>query len=341
MLRALAEGPARLGQRIVLLTRPGVKLPELPPEIRVARRRVPASALGRAVAEGAAVRAAAAELGCGCLLQESLPVPAVKGLAVVTTVHDLRPLHPELPGSSWLRVKLAPRLVRASFARSRALVAVSGFTRAEGVAFAPEFEPRWSVVPNAADHLPLHARPRRRDGGLVLFVGHLEERKGADVLLRAFVELARQVPESRLRFAGSGPLTASLRAGARAAGLSGRVAVEPARGDAELCQLYAEAALLAVPSRYEGFGIPVLEAARLGCPVVCARAAALPEVAGAAAAYVDGFEPAAWALQLRRLLADPAERDRLAAAGRARAAESSWERSARQLWSVVAPIVEA
>ena len=85
---------------------------------------------------------------------------------------------------------------------------------------------------------------------------------------------------------------------------------------AELVWLYQHARLLCFPSLFEGFGIPVVEAMRLGTPVVCAAATSLPEIAGRAALYFDPHRPEEIARVLARLWQDPALRDRLAAHGR-------------------------
>jgi alpha-1,3-rhamnosyl/mannosyltransferase len=101
-------------------------------------------------------------------------------------------------------------------------------------------------------------------------------------------------------------------------------------GDDELACLYSGALALVFVSSYEGFGLPVLEAMACGCPVVCSRAASLPEVAGGAALYVDDpTDTAGLAAALGRVAGDPGYRDELAAAGRERAARFSWERTAR------------
>ncbi|MCX5793005.1 MAG: glycosyltransferase family 1 protein [Elusimicrobia bacterium] len=100
--------------------------------------------------------------------------------------------------------------------------------------------------------------------------------------------------------------------------------------DAELGALYNLAVLFAYPSRYEGFGLPPLEAMACGCPVVVSRAASLPEVCGGAAVYVDPLDTESIAEGLRKVAQDEPLRKTMRAAGLERARLFSWESSARE-----------
>ncbi len=97
----------------------------------------------------------------------------------------------------------------------------------------------------------------------------------------------------------------------------------------DLPALYSGAELFVMPSLIEGFGLPVLEAMACGAPVACARSSSLPEVAGHAAVYFDPKDTGAMAQSLARLLRNPGYRKLLGERGRARAAQLSWERTAR------------
>jgi glycosyltransferase involved in cell wall biosynthesis len=105
--------------------------------------------------------------------------------------------------------------------------------------------------------------------------------------------------------------------------------------DAELRALYENALCLIFPSRYEGFGIPPLEAMWCGCPVLASRAGAVPEVCGDAALWFDAEGPATPAAALMRLLDEPGLADRLRDAGRARAQLYSWDTAAARLLELI------
>jgi glycosyltransferase involved in cell wall biosynthesis len=225
------------------------------------------------------------------------------------------------------RATIGPALRRAG-----ALLCISEATRHDLLAHRPAVAARAHVTPLAADasfaeqvQQPGHPALTRR---YVLAVGTLEPRKNLERLIGAWRRLPAPLREGRT-LALVGPRgwdDAPILAAARAAGaqLLGSVS------DAELRALYAGADAFVYPSLYEGFGLPVLEAMAAGAPVLTSNVSSLPEVAGDAALLVDPRDEAAIASGLERLLVDVALAERLRSAGRVRAAEFSWARTARE-----------
>lgn len=224
------------------------------------------------------------------------------------------------------RATLAPAVRRAA-----ALICISEATRRDLVARHPAAASKAVVTPLAASGaLAAPAAPDavRAKHGLhrpfVLAAGTVEPRKNLVGLMDAWAGLEG---DAELVLVGPpGWETEGIVRRARA----DRVRMLGFVPDDELAALYGLCAVFAYPSLYEGFGLPVLEAMACGAPVVTSNLSSLPEVAGDAAILVDPRDPAALRGALARLLADPAERARLAAAGRERAATFTWERTARK-----------
>lgn len=171
----------------------------------------------------------------------------------------------------------------------------------------------------------------------VLSVCSLVPRKNIDGLLRAFAQLVEQhdLPHSLALAGKSGWKAEQLRALADELGIGKRVRFLGFVPDADLVQLYNQATLFVYPSKYEGFGLPLLEAMSCGVPVVTANRSATAEVAGAAAVLVDPYCVADLAQGMYRALTDGALRDRLISAGHARAAAHSWARMAEEICEFV------
>jgi glycosyltransferase involved in cell wall biosynthesis len=171
------------------------------------------------------------------------------------------------------------------------------------------------------------------DAPYALFVGGIEPRKNLETLSRAF---GRVPAPARLVIAG-GPVRwdpgESDRLDAAVAALSpdarGRVIRTGYVSEPDKVALLSGATLLAYPSRYEGFGFPVLEGFAAGLPVVTSNVSALPEVAGDAAALVDPDDAEEIGIELTRLFEDEDLRNVLRAAGHARVAGFTWEATAR------------
>lgn len=111
--------------------------------------------------------------------------------------------------------------------------------------------------------------------------------------------------------------------------------------EAELARLYSTAQALLIPSFYEGFGLPALEAMACGTPVLASKDAALMEVCGGAALHIDVNDASGWSEAIRAVLSQPELWQRLSEAGRARAREFTWERTARQTFAVYEEAIRA
>lgn len=250
--------------------------------------------------------------------------------AIVPTIHDLAPML-SVDGRWWkvLKRARAARRYRQSAAAAHHILTGASVARDEIVARLGVSVDHVSVVPHAADEF------RRGDdqvaadallarlgvhGAFLLAIGSRERRKNLPVLFHAMDRLAALGTPVPLVLCGGAVAPGSPPAWLRRAGFV---------TDAELGGLYARASALVVPSRYEGFGLPVLEALTAGGAVVCADASTLPEVAGDAALYFPPDDSEALAAQLHRLLQDPEVGRVLRERGRARAGAYSWQRAAQ------------
>lgn len=258
--------------------------------------------------------------------------PAYRGPAVVT-VHDIsydeRPdLEERLDG--FLLRRLVPRSLR----RATRIITVSEWSK-ERLVTRYGLEPdRVAVTANGVDAAFTPDGARHQGDPYILFVGALRPRKDPVTVLEA---LALLDPGLRLVMIGP-PKGEQARVGETIArlGLARRVEVLGHVGQEELAAYYRGAACLVLPSLYEGFGLPVLEAMACGTPVVATSVTSIPEIAGGAAVLVPPRDPEAVADGIRRALDD---RPRLVAAGLERATHYSWAETARRTLSVYGEVI--
>jgi len=256
--------------------------------------------------------------------------------ARVTTVHDLH--YRLVPDAHFGLRGLGMRvLVPAAVRRSRRVIVDAASTRADLVRHLHTPEAKIDVVPLAANpatgvgatgETVLRERLGLGERRVVLSVSAKRPHKN----LMRLLDAVAAIPAGRrplLVLPGyPTPHEDELRERSRAIGIEQDVVFLGWVAAADLEGLYALAALVAFPSLYEGFGLPVLEAMGRGVPVVTSDRSSLPEVAGDAALLVDPEDPAAIGAAIERVLGDDDLAARLGAAGRGRAAAFSWERTA-------------
>ena len=267
----------------------------------------------------------------------ALPTAGARGTALVLTVHDL--VAELFPRALSLRHRLALRRTFRSAAAASRVITVSETTRRDLLARHPLPPERVVAIPNGVSSGFGDRGASVVSTGLprpfLLYVGGLDLLKNVHFLLDVLECCRRAACTVDLVVAGEeGPRRLAFERDAVRRGLGARVHAVGFLPDERLAAAYREAVAFVFPSRYEGFGLPPLEAMASGCPVLSSPAGALSEVLGAAAILCDPSDASAWAREIAALLANPSARTALAGAGVRRAASFTWERTARETLAV-------
>jgi glycosyltransferase involved in cell wall biosynthesis len=269
----------------------------------------------------------------------------------VTTVHDVFAW--SIPGySSFLDNLIYKHWLNQRNARTDATITVSNQSCTDIMQYLRTQPERMHIIPYGVSNLfqPLAAElvepiVRGRFNirmPYVLYVGSLTERKNLIRLLRAFAKIQHRCPDYLLVLAGPRSWKQSpIESAVKELNLSERVQLTGPVTDHELPALYNGASLFAFPSLYEGFGLPVLEAMACGTPVVTSNTSSLPEVAGDAAILVDPTNVEQIAEAMWLVLSQPALAAALREKGLARAAQFTWERTARETAAVYSRALES
>ena len=249
----------------------------------------------------------------------------------IVTIHDMIP---ELMPHTRRRLDFitlkkryvdhADHVICVSEATKQDLIKVYGIPHAPISVVHHGVDPRFHPDVPPADFLPER---------YLLFVGHRKTYKDAQVLFRAFAQVAKEDATLQLLLVGGDGLSAEEVQRLSALGIRDRVSQRYLSDDL-MASAYVHAELFVFPSHFEGFGLPALEAMACGTPVVLARATSLPEVGGDAAAYFEPGDDADLARVLRELLADAGARADLRQRGLARAASFTWTAAAERTAAV-------
>jgi glycosyltransferase involved in cell wall biosynthesis len=260
-----------------------------------------------------------------CDHSNAMYAPRFGNIPVVTTCHDLLAVRgalgeqTECPASATGRI--LQRWIRRSLGRADVIASISSATAAdvERLIICGKARPRHEIVPLGLNYpyrqLALKVALERLsridnfniDLPFVLHVGSNERRKNRDAVVRIFA-MCKKKWNGRLVFAGDelNPGTQSL---AKELGVSDRITQVQSPNSETLETLYNCALALLYPSRFEGFGWPIIEAQACGCPVICSNTGPLPEAAGEAGLFHDVNDESGFAADLLRLT-DPTERQR-------------------------------
>jgi len=260
-------------------------------------------------------------------------LPAALGLKSVVTIHDVG--HRREPGSYGRAARwYLEATTRYAARRANRLIAVSQSTADDLTRYYGVPGGRITVVHSGIGGQFNQQSPATVEevlhrlgiaGPYFVYVGRNHPRKNLPMLRRAFDDARRRGLEAALVVVGPGHDPSS----------SDRVRVLPYVPADELPALYAGALALTLPSRFEGFGFPALEAMRCGTAVIASTAGALPEIVGTAGILLSPDDAGAWSQAMLELAGDPALQRRLIAAGAARSAEFTWEAAAAKTWTVL------
>lgn len=175
----------------------------------------------------------------------------------------------------------------------------------------------------------------------VLAVGTVQPRKNYQMLIRSFRKVAEHLPHNLVVIGGRGWLNDEVRNEVSRQNLTERVVFTGFVEDVDLPALYNGASLLAFPSLYEGFGLPILEAMSCGLPCLISNTSSLPEVGGMAAIQISPHDEALWTENMIELLSSPEKLIQMKNSGLEQSSLFSWNQAAKELMQIYDYLLES
>ncbi|HEY9855062.1 MAG TPA: glycosyltransferase family 1 protein [Stenomitos sp.] len=266
-----------------------------------------------------------------------LNAPLGVRLPLVVTIHDLIPFHYPEAITARFGGMYFQAMARLAPYRARRVLTVSEHTRSDLIRLVGADPAKITAIPLGVGMefaQPADAASRRAvrerfglKGRYLLYAGQWKGYKNIGLLLDVMERLDPETfGDVRLVLVGKEDPRVPLRSELERRGIAERVVVTGFVADSDLIALYQEATAFVFPSRYEGFGLPPLEAMAAGVPVLTSNCASIPEVVGPAGVLLGPDSVLEWQQAIESICSDPQRRNALADAGRARAQSFQWER---------------
>jgi glycosyltransferase involved in cell wall biosynthesis len=258
----------------------------------------------------------------------------------VTTVHDLTTLRFANPDKQPLIFKVKQliyaRVIKTAVRKSKAVIAISEFTKADLVNYTLINPAKVTVTLEAADVISTPPTPLQdlQNKQFIMYVGRPTPHKNLPKLIEAYALLRSRHPDLVLVLAGKKDANYQRIEAALPENLKNHIHFTGFVTEAELRWLYENTAAYVFPSLAEGFGLPGLEAMMHGAPVVSSNASCLPEIYGDAAHYFDPLDAQAISDAIEEVLTDQNLRQALIAKGYEQASKYSWQRMAEQTMAI-------
>lgn len=277
--------------------------------------------------------------GCFDLLHNvrNIGVPLHAPCPVILTLHDVIPkVYQKEYLPSWKEQLMYPNLVAHAVDKADIIITDSAFSAQDIVKFFPKAKRKIEVVLLAGDPAfkQIQYPEKLYDFPYILTIGGSEYRKNVFRLLRAFLSVPVSVRHGvKLVVVGGSWRGCDIQKEYPSAKYP-EIVYPGFVSEEKLIHLYNEAILFALPSLYEGFGLPILEAMNCGTPVLCANTSSIPEVAGEAAVLVDPYSEDEMAEAICRVLSNISLREELCEKGLEQCKKFTWEKTAAQTYQI-------